>query len=174
MNRDKQIESVLTHSTPENYSEGKKWYPNAHQFCKKLSKKYNVELKRVAGICAALSPLKSWPVNMKITEDFLQGKRNVHTKLQVKKAELILEGRDIELCLGGLKTINFYHNIVDPKDNKWATIDRHMIWMFKETPSLTPKKYNALKKAMVDYSNRKGWITPELQAVTWVTIKQIK
>lgn len=174
MNRKAQIESVLNQSSPKHYKEGKEWYPNGHEYCKSLSKEFNVDIDKVCGIVSALSPMKSWPVNMRIARDFLKGKRNVHTKSQMTKAQGILDGKDIELCLGGLKTVNFYRNLLDPPDPDYVTIDRHMLWMFNERPSLSPKQYNRLKGEMKQYSLENNWIPSELQAVTWLIVKEIK
>lgn len=172
--RTQQINLVLSQSIATEITEGKMWYLNAHQYCLALSKEFNISLEKVCGICAALSPLKSWPVNKNITRSYLEGKRNVHTGLQVRKCDWIMRGDNIEKCLGGLKTVNFFHNILNPPDIEWATIDRHMLWMFNESPSLSPKQYNSLKDSMIEYAKTNQWITSELQAVTWLTVKRIK
>lgn len=174
MNRTQQINAVLNQSTDIEITEGKIWYPEAHQYCLELSKEFNISLEKVCGICAALSPLKSWPVNKNITRSYLEGKRNIHTRLQVSKCDWIMRGDDIEKCLGGLKTVNFYHNILNPPDLEYCTIDRHMIWMFNERPSLSPKQYNFLKNSIIEYAKVNQWITSELQAVTWLTVKRVK
>ncbi len=174
MDRKAQIEFVLNQSTPIHFKEGREWYPTGNLFCNGLSKEFTVSLEIACGIVACLSPLKSWPVNMKIAKQFLEGKRNVHTGLQVTKAEAILRGEDIELCLGGLKTISFYHNLLNPPDPNYVTIDRHMLWMFKGKPSITPKQYYGYRDALKGYALDNNWIPSELQAVTWCAVKQIK
>lgn len=174
MNRHQQIQSVLEHSTIEHYTQGKVWYWEAHNYAKQLSQQFNLSLQVVCGIIAALSPLKEWGLNMRIAKQFIEGKRNVHTKLQVLKAESILEGRDIEKSLGGLKTVNFHFNLLNPPDPNWLTLDRHMFWMFKTKPCLTPKQYNKLKTETINYATETGWIPSELQATLWLTVKDIK
>lgn len=174
MNRTQQLDSVLSQSNAEEHRDGRVWYPDAHTYLLELSKEFKISIEKVCGVCAALSPLKSWPVNKNITRSYLEGKRNIHTKLQVSKCDWIMRGDDIEKCLGGLKTVNFFFNLLNPPDPNYCTIDRHMLWMFDERPSLTPKKYNSLKSVMIDYANTNKWVTSELQAVTWLTVKRIK
>lgn len=165
------IVQTMDSASPNVVREGKAWYKQAHQFCKQLSKEFDIPLEKVAGICAALSPLKSWEINKRITKQFLEGKRNVHTSLQMKKAQWILEGKDIELCLGGLKTVNFYHNILSPKDLGWCTIDRHIINMYNTKPTLTTKRYNLIKQCFLDYSKDKNEIPCEVQAICWIQVR---
>jgi len=49
-----------------------------------------------------------------------------------------------------------------------------MFWMFNTPPKVTPKQYNLLKKDFIDYSKSSKWITPQLQASLWLTVKRIK
>lgn len=168
------IQPVLQQALPNELDSGKVWYSEAHAYAVSLSEEFGIELSKVCGVIASLSPLKEWGLNKRITKQFLQGKRNVHTKLQVRKAEWILEGKDIETCLGGLKTINFYRNILNPIDKSWVTIDSHMHWMYKEYPSLTPKKYNLIKSDFINYANQTNQIGCQVQACAWLVIKRIK
>ena len=168
------IATVLFQATSEDINEGMIWYTNANQYCQELAQEFNISLSKVAGIVSALSVLKEWGLNKRIAKQFLQGKRNVHTGLQVKKAEWILEGKDIELCLGGLKTINFFNNILSPDNKAFVTVDSHMHWMYKEYPSLTPKKYNLIKNDFINYANQTNQIGCEVQACAWLVVKRIK
>lgn len=168
------IATVLFQATSEDINEGMIWYTNANQYCQELAQEFNISLSKVAGIVSALSVLKEWGLNKRIAKQFLQGKRNVHTGLQVRKAEWILEGKDIELCLGGLKTINFFNNILSPDNKAFVTVDSHMHWMYKEYPSLTPKKYNLIKNDFINYANQTNQIGCEVQACAWLVVKRIK
>lgn len=168
MNKTQQLDAVIKQATPENIIEGKAWYFQAREFCKGLSIEFNVELEKVVGIVSALSPQKRWELNKKIAKDYLQGKKNIHTKTQVSKCDWIMRGDDIEQCLGGLKTINFYHNILNPEDSRWCTIDTWMLKIFNESPKVNPKHYNQLKQVCIDYSTQIKWVTSTTQAVAWI------
>lgn len=171
MNRTQLLDSVIKQASPIEIEQGKIWYTEAHEFCKELSKQFNVSLDKICGIVAALSPQKRWDLNKKIAHDYLMGKRNIHTNVQVSKCDWIMRGDDIEQCLGGMKTINFFHNILDPKDDQWFTIDRWILNIFKEGPKVTPKQYNTLKQLCINYSAQTPWVSPEVQAIAWVVVR---
>lgn len=174
MTQIQQIESVISKSTETEKENGMSWYQEAHQYADQLSKEFNVTLEIACAIIAVLSPMKRWDLNKRIAKQFLEGKRNVHTRLQTMKGEAILRGEDIELCLGGLKTINFYHNILNPKEDQWITIDRHIIYMFGARPTLSPKQYQKLKKPFVEYSKDKELVGCQYQAICWLYIINTK
>lgn len=168
MNRTQQLDSVIKQATPKEIEEGRLWYRKAREYCVQLSEEFGVELEKVVGVVAALSPQKRWDLNKRIAKEYLQGKRNIHTKVQISKCDWIMRGDNIPKCLGGLKTVNFYFNILNPDDPNYCTIDLWMIRIFNETPKLTPKKYNELKQVCVDYSKQIQWVTPTTQAVAWI------
>lgn len=169
MDRKAQINSVIKQASPQEIQEGFVWYSEARQWCEQVSKETGIELKKVIAVLAALSPRKRWDLNKKITKEYLEGKRDVHTKTQVTKCDLIMQGKDIPLVLGGLKTINFFSNILEPTNPDYCTIDVWMLRIFNERPKLTPKQYNSLKQVCIEYSKEIGWITPNTQAVAWIS-----
>jgi hypothetical protein len=165
-----EIKEVLNQALSQELEGGLKWYQEAHEYCKELSEEFGISLSKVCGIVSALSPLKEWGLNKRIAKQYLEGKRNVHTKLQITKCDLIMQGKNIDVVLGGLKTINFYHNLLNPKDRRYCTIDTHIMWMYPY-PNLTPKRYQKIKKDFIDYSEL---IPNQVQAQAWLTIKRIK
>lgn len=167
MNQIEIIQEHLDRATQEVWEEGKKWYEEAHEFCIELSIEFGVELEKVVGIMAALSVQKRWETNKNLTRRFLEGERNLHFGHQVQKAVAILGGMNPELALGGLKTINFYFNILNPFQPNWITIDRWIIRMFNETPCISPKKYQKLKQPFIDYSKGKDLVGCQYQAICW-------
>lgn len=172
MNRTQQLDSVIKQATSIEIEEGKAWYYKARDYCVELSKEFEVEIEKVIGVVAALSVQKRWDLNKRIAKQYLQGKKDIHFKLQVSKCDWIMRGDDIEKCLGGLKTVNFYHNILNPDDSNWATIDLWMLRIFNERPKVTPKQYNQLKQVCIDYSKQIQWVTPTTQAVAWIVARQ--
>lgn len=167
-----QLNNVIKQATEEQIYQGKMWYINARRFAEELSEEFNVPLNKIVGIISALSVQKRWDLNKKIARQYLQGKKDIHFKLQVSKCDWIMRGDDIDKCLGGLKTVNFYHNILNPEDSNWCTIDLWMLRIFNERPKVTPKQYNQLKQVCVDYSKQIKWVTPTTQAVAWIVARQ--
>lgn len=164
------IETYLNKASEQEKTEGLTWYQEAHEYCKELSKEFGIELKKVVGILSALSVQKRWDTNKRITRRFLEGDRRVHFKHQVAKAVAIYNGMEPEIALGGLKTVNFYYNILNPKDNNWITIDRWILRMFNET-AITPKKYQRLKQPFIDYSSITNMVGCQVQAICWIVCR---
>jgi hypothetical protein len=167
---------------PEELINGKDWYKHANLFSLALSERYKVSEMKVAGVIAALSPQKEWLHNKVLAEEFLRtnGKITRHTAMQSNKARKILNHavskEDIELYLGGLKTINFFNNIYDPLSRNHVTVDRHHIYLSVgwDAQSCTPKQYEFLKQNTIIFAKEIDIIPNELQSTLWVCWKRIK
>jgi hypothetical protein len=161
---------------------GKDWYKHANLFSFALSEKYKVSEMKVAGIIAALSPQKEWLHNKVLAEEFIRtkGKISKHTGMQSSKARNILNHaqskEDIEIYLGGLKTINFFNNIYNPSSKEHVTIDRHHIYLSVgfDAKSCTPKQYKFLKQNTLIFAKEVDMIPSELQSVLWLCWKRLK
>jgi hypothetical protein len=99
------------------------WYPVANQLAEVIG---DGDVRKGAGVIAALSPLKRWEENVRLATKAVSGSCNGHTGDALAKARAILEGADPATVLPmRLKTGNFYRNILDPLDPEPVTIDRH-------------------------------------------------
>jgi hypothetical protein len=176
------MRSVHDQCLQEELVNGKDWYRHANLFSLALAETYKVSEMKVAGVIAALSPQKEWQHNKVLAEEFLRtkGKITRHTALQSNKARKILNyaqtREDIELYLGGLKTINFFNNIYDPESREHVTVDRHHIYLSIgwDAQSCTPKQYDFLKQNTVIFAKEVDMIPSELQSTLWVCWKRIK
>lgn len=176
------MQEVYSQSIEEDLVYGKGWYERANLFCLALSEQYKVSEMKVAGILSALSPQKEWSQNKAITEEFLRtnGRICKHTSLQSGKARKILQytknERDVEVCLGGLKTINFFNNVFKPSDRNYVTVDRHHIYLSIgwDAQSCTPKQYEFLKENTIIFANQLDIVPNELQSILWVCWKRLK
>lgn len=176
------MRSVHSQCLEEELVHGKDWYRHANLFSLALSEKYKVSEMKVAGVIAALSPQKEWLLNKVLAEEFLRtkGKITRHTAMQSNKARKILNyaqsREDIEMYLGGLKTINFFNNIYDPESRDHVTVDRHHIYLSVgwDAQSCTPKQYEFLKQNTVIFAKEVDMIPSELQSTLWVCWKRIK
>lgn len=163
---------------------GLDWYSSAHDFAKTLSVKYNKPVQMVAGLIAATSPMKSWPLNKKMVEEFLQGIPIGHLGNQVYKCKSIVEldyanmyysdiDTTIMTILRGKKTSSFYHNIMYPNTSSKVTVDVHIWnalnpgWNF-----LTDKRYDILEKSIKQKAKELNIPIASVQASIWVNYKQ--
>lgn len=164
--------------TPLILQESKQWYPLAHDFCKDLAKQHKLAVSQTAGICASLSPLKSWSLNKQLTKEFLQGKERGHFKKQIEKARKIKRisiPSTIDIILNGNKTVNFFRNINNPSDNQWVTLDSHL-WKFVGDGQLlnsTNYRYNITKNAIIRFGKYVDLPPNVIQAFIWLRAKEL-
>lgn len=122
--------SIYERTTDHERQAGKDWYPKARAFCDSIAFWTDRPLWKVVAITSALSPQLSWEYNKIAAEYFCKGERVVGVlKASLKKAKAIDNGQyplstafPLKTCP---KTNNFYHNILNPDDSRYVTIDRH-------------------------------------------------
>ena len=67
----KNILTVFQKASQEETSHGLEWYSNAHYTCNRMAIKYDLPLRIVVGVCAALSPTNRWERNLIDTDNML-------------------------------------------------------------------------------------------------------
>jgi hypothetical protein len=180
---------------PKWHNEGLNWYDTANEYAKFYSEMYNLPLVITSALIAVLSPQKQWYQNLIITQEFLatQGEIVRHCKQQADKARaiyhldtLITAGlykhgdkiiEYIDNVLHGSKTINFFHNIYEPENSDYVTIDSHMIQLMTgniQCKSVTAGQYEFLKSELIKFAAKYNIPAPTMQAKLWVTFRIIK
>ena len=174
------LERVMSLASPSLISDGQQWYWEAHEFAIKIAQKYGMEDWKVSGIIAALSPMKEWTLNKRIAEEFILGKRDIHFGLQVEKAERILQlGEDeiekVDGILNGRKTVSFHHNIHEPENEDYVTVDTHLLdALIFPGANISPFRYGMIENTIKNYSKRVNFVPCATQAIVWVTHKKFK
>jgi hypothetical protein len=159
------ITAVFRAATDGDRAVGHGWYGRARKLAEDLAtaamadpdvmptpSEYERQVRRAAGVIAALSPRLAWRKNVEyaqlayvvwgaIERDARQGLELLtdDTKAAVfagmiptlnanaRKAYRILQGEDPELVLGGPKVTAFYWTIVNPDDPRAVVVDRHAV-----------------------------------------------
>jgi hypothetical protein len=104
---------------------GMTWYNRARAHAALLDPN---DVSRAAGILAALSPLNSWPQNMRLASEIYAGKTNLgYLHKNVAKALRIYNGEMPLNVLGGNKVRSFYLNIIGDDSLETVTVDRHAV-----------------------------------------------
>ena len=175
------VTRVFRGATADDIDHGTQWYVRAHGIAVQLSNAYGIDLDRVCGIIAALSPQNSWGANVNLANRFCAagGLDRGYLPVGLAKGRAILAGADIESTLNGLKIINFYRSILTA-GREGVCIDRHAYAIATNTrlangatPSLTPTRYAEIsqtyQRAARILSNEYGMmLTPaQVQSVTW-------
>lgn len=167
------IVAAYRDATPGQVARGKAWYPVAHDLAVMIG---DGDVRKGAGILAALSPQRSWPVNCQLAADAASGNVHGQTNAILARVRALLDGTDpAELLPMQLKTGNFWRCIVDPSDPDPVTIDRHAHDVAagrrfgeRENRGLSNvNRYATLALAYRLAAREVGEIPSVVQAVTW-------
>jgi len=184
--RKRVIDNILKVYNDETFIFGLDWYEDANEYAHKLAKLHNVDVRQVCGIIAALSPLKSWSENKRITELFLSSGKKLHVQNFHDKAISILTNVDVNddyivEVLNGNKITNFYFNIAYPGYRGAVTIDRHAISIaigrsikHAEGIGVTEKQYNFFKLCYIEVGRLLEVRPSSIQSVTWEKWRKLK
>lgn len=168
------IISVWSIATDDEFENGRSWYKVAHETAKMLA---DGDVKVGAGLLAALSPQTAWWLNVELACDAYEaGTARRHTKDSCSKANKILAGLDPEDVLPmERKTGQFYRCILDPEDAEAVCIDRHANDIAVGIPLgdwsrglSTTSRYNLIADCYREAARRLGQLPSTVQAVTWV------
>lgn len=161
------------------------WYKNANSLAKVLSDVYNIPQRKVVGIIAALSPLKTWEQNLVLARDFIINKDCGHMGMYLDKARDILNssGTDEEILdiLNGRKISSFYLNIMYYESANYITIDRHALsialgyWITDEDyAGMTAAQYEFFVQCYILAATKVNVLPLRMQSATWVKWRKIK
>jgi len=169
------IIAVWEEASIAQHESGMGWYDEAHEIARDISG--DIAWKG-AGVLAALSPNKAWNMNIILARRaFRDGQASGSMGVACAKADQILGGAEPLSVMGnGLKTRNFYLNILNPSDPFPVTIDRHAYDVAlgvrnaeNKRLSLTQKRYDAFARVYREAAHTLGVLPQQVQAVTWET-----
>lgn len=154
--------------------------------CRRFNK---IPLTTACGVYAALSPNNSESSCLHDTfvgiTSFACGmeewrKFKPHTyEPNKRKALRILDGEDPDMVLRGPKTNAFYHNILDPTDPRYVTVDGHMVncWNNLRVPldyaGINAGQYRIVADGIREVAGRRGLVPCQFQAVIWLLWRRI-
>jgi hypothetical protein len=113
-------------ASADQIARGAAWYPEAHEMALIVG---HGDIRKGAGVIAALSPRMFWERNVKLAID--AGNGNVHGAMgsSLRKAQAILDGADpADILPMDKKTGQFFQNILDPANPVPVTID---VWAYR-------------------------------------------
>ena len=166
------IRRVMSVVTPEDMQEGMSWYEDAYGVACKLTP---ANPSTGAGILAALSPMTSWPENVKKATMVVDSGTTYGLSSNVDKAVRILNGETPLDVLRGPKVRSFYTDIMG-LPTETVTIDRHAIDIACGRPLSNSEratfgkdtKYAMLARFYTEVAREYDVTPSQLQAITWV------
>lgn len=162
------------------------WYQAALNECSIIHDQTGCGLRKAVGVMAALSPRKSWEINMRIAKEFVETGDCGQIQLFKTKAANIMAledptDEDIMEVLGGRKIQAFYMNIMYPHQANYVTIDRHALsvafnkWVSDDFYSgMTANQYEFFLQCYVLAATQVGTTPLVMQSATWTTWRKIK
>ena len=160
-------------------TEGMTAFPRYRATLERLANVYGVPLASAVGVFCALSPNNAYMTNLRAVKSMLSGGRgNGYTACRLR-AKRCIAGENFLSFTKGLKTRNFYQNIMDPGNHYPVTIDGHAycIWVGKR---MTMKQavrakfdYHKIADGYREVAGELGIVPCQLQAVTWFAWKRI-
>ena len=176
------IIKVFSRATESQFNEGMEWYSNAHKFALSLSQ----DVRKAAGVIAALSPRQRWETNMKGAVKIFRAFDN-HSSIvpnvggvykNVDKAWRIVNGEDPEVVLVSTnpkkyyKVRRFFRNILG--EQNLVTIDYLTARVaLDNTPEyVTGKLYLEIEKRFQKIAEKLKLPPRELQAICWLVERE--
>lgn len=186
--REENILAVLAAADAIDLAEGKRAYGNYHALLKRLAEHYHIPFKTVVAVFAATSPNNDYFKNLRSTASLCSGYKAglalEHITVSTYRACAVrawrcLRGENFLDFTEGLKTRSFYHNILEPKNPDYVTVDGHMlsIWygqrMTMQKATRFHKYYEAISNSVKDVAQEAGLVPNQVQAICWFTWKRI-
>lgn len=168
------IVSVWSVATADEFEEGAYWYEQAHRTARMLA---DGDVRTGAGLLAALSPQTAWWLNVELAcEAFESGNATRHTGDSTSKANKILAGLDpADVLPMARKTGQFYRCILDPDDAEAVCVDRHAYDIAVGIPLGDWKRglsahgrYKLIADCYREAARRLEQLPSTVQAVCWV------
>lgn len=185
------LRALFTQADPHDYAEGLLAYQRYRTVLNNIATKYELALPRVVAAFVSLSPNNDYFGNLRSLVSVIEGiKNNVSTDRIIvssyehckNRAVIYLKGwKDFVNVTTGLKVLNFYRNILDPMDNRWVTIDGHMVAAYRGDPTMTMKEaiikrkgeYREIADATKSLAFREFILPNQYQAIVWFVRKRL-
>jgi hypothetical protein len=181
----KNILYIFSTASPDDMAEGMNWYANAHEECRRIADKYNIDFTTIVALVSVISPGLMWGGNITMPEKVIDlWERGVPVEdwegfacwpTNLHKAVRILDG-DLT-AMNGLKVEAFFANIIG--ETEPVTIDRWAIRVALDDPHLNGGKiapsgkqvYNAISDAYREVGRIVYQEAMDVQAVTWCVLR---
>ena len=169
-------------ATKQDIKSGLNWYKDANSKAVEISKKYGIDVYKVAQVISALSPRNKWAQNIKDADKVCQAFTIGLSPNDIKvctfhtnkfKAFNILNN-NVTITDKSLKTFNFVNNIAY-LNNDFLTVD---IWHLRacfndkisiKSASIGRIAYEQIKRLTIKKANKLGIKGFELQAIIWLS-----
>lgn len=153
-------------------------YHHYHALLSEVALSLSCPIGKVAGVMAALSPNNDYLGNLSNCIKTIQHHQAslpiqlLRVQTYGAKAWAILEGQDPDVTLStAQKTRSFYHNLLEPDDISWVTVDRHIYcaWVNERIGIMTikPLLYKEISEGIKVIAQRHSLVPSGVQSALW-------
>ena len=178
----KNLDYFFNVATKQDIKNGLNWYKEANNKAVEISKKYDIDVYKVAQVISALSPRNKWSQNIKDADKVCEAFKIGLSPNDIKvctfhtnkfKAFNILNN-NVTITDKSLKTFNFVNNIAY-LNNDFLTVD---IWHLRacfndkiniKSAAIGRIAYEQIKRLTIKKANKLGIKGFELQAIIWLS-----
>ena len=185
------VSKVFSQASLEIYQLGKNAYRDYNRELNFVAQFYGIRFQRVVAAFVTLSPSVNLKHNFSVLRALCEFVKSEKPRQQLRllpyagyktsldRAYRYLVGWDdfeTSLHQRSCKTRSFYYNILDPDNNKYVTVDRHIIGCYlghKPTAHETKKVFNSTKlyreiaQVFIDLGREHGLLPCQVQAICW-------
>lgn len=182
------IRNVAEQATQAERDGGKMAYRDYHRIMSDVAKRYGVEVYIVTGVFCALSPNSDWMGNLRSMITMVKGFTDgwpieditvttYHANRE--RAWRLMQGESFTDVFKGLKVINFFQSIVNPRHPEAVTVDGHIANVVRNQKNgmwysgLNNTEYKRVKTAVQKVALDMRLLPSQLQAILWFTWKRI-
>jgi hypothetical protein len=179
---------VFTQARPWELIDGQQYYDRQRMKLERRADGAALPLTAVVAAFCALSPNNSEKSTYRALDTCLgivDGRFPEHTKVisytpNRTKALALLRGAPIKDTLRGRKVTAFYHNTLDSRDNRWVTVDGHMLgaWcaqrlVLRREALVKASEYPIISDHFRSAAECYKLPAPQFQATLWLVWKRI-
>lgn len=164
-------------------------YPSYHYMLNCIATQYKQPLDRVVAAFVSLSPNSDYMGNLRSLVSVLEGLRHgvaleavvvsTYNHCKQRAWKYLLGELDFVHTTKGKKILNFYHNILEPKNPLWVTVDGHIVAAWYGADNMTMKQallnartYEQIKSGVQQLALAEGLVPNQYQAVVWFVRKR--
>lgn len=186
---EKNLERMFRQADVIDIEEGLLAYQRYHDVMAQMSRAYSIDIEKVIAVFVSLSPNNDYYGNLRSAISVLAAiyhgvpKEQITVSTYRHRMERAFQygtgQREFLKETKGPKITNFYHNLLDPTDNRYVTIDGHIsaIWQDKNLTMkealVNKKEYNGIAYAVKRLAFKEMMLPNQYQAVLWFTRKRV-
>lgn len=184
------LQTLFSKADADDRAEGELAYARYNLVMRMFADHYGVPVDRATAAFVALSPNNDYFGNLRSLASVLEGIRagtpvqdiTVSTYKHCRdRAYAYATGQEpFDVPTRGLKTLSFYHNILDPSHRGYVTVDGHMVCAYhgkhqtmKDAKVRGRQHYEMIRLATCELAHDAGLIPNQAQAIIWFARKRI-